>query len=336
MHVLVTGAAGFIGFHLARRLLQMGHTVVGLDNLGDYYSVELKKARLAQLEKEEGFTFTQVDLADQAGVRDVFGTHDFEYVFSLAAQPAVRWYSSEAPEAYVQSNVVGFLHLLEGCRHNGVRHLVFASSSSVYGLNTRVPFDVHQNTDHPISLYAATKKSNELLAHTYSYLYDIPSTGLRFFTVYGPWGRPDMAAFLFTRAILAGEPLKVYNHGKMRRSYTYVDDIVEGVVRTMDRVPSPNPYWSADTPDPGSSSAPYRIFNIGNGASVELGRFIAILEDLLGREAEKEYLPIQPGEMLDTYADVGDLARHVGYCPSTPLEEGLARFVAWYREYYEV
>ena len=336
MHILVTGAAGFIGYHLSRRLLKMGHTVVGLDNLSDYYAVQLKKDRLALLDREPGFQFVHIDLADATGVAGVFEAHPFACVINLAAQPSVRWYSPNAPEVYVKSNIVGFLHVLEGCRYHEVKHLVFASSSSVYGLNTRIPFDVHQNVDHPISLYAATKKSDELLAHTYSYLYGIPCTGLRFFTVYGPWGRPDMAAFLFVRAILEGQTLKVHNHGKMRRSYTYVDDIVEGLVRTMERIPKPDPNWSGDQPDPASSSAPYKLYNIGNSTSVELGRFISILEELLGREAQKEYLPSQPGEVPDTYADVEDLARDVGYAPSTPLEEGLAQFVAWYRDYYGV
>ena len=335
MQILVTGAAGFIGYHLSRRLVGMGHSVVGLDNLNDYYSVQLKKDRLAGLQREEGFEFAHVDLADEAGVRGVFEAHRFSRVVNLAAQAGVR-YSLEAPGVYVRSNVVGFLHVLECCRHHDIRHLVFASSSSVYGLSRGMPFDVHQNVDHPISLYAATKKSNELMAHAYSHLFGIPCTGLRFFTVYGPWGRPDMAVFLFTKAIVEGRPLKVFNHGKMRRSFTYVEDIVEGVVRVMERIPEPDVNWSGERPDPSSSSAPYRIYNIGNNASVELGRFISILEDLLGREAKKEYLPIQPGDMPETFADVEDLARDVGYCPSTTLEEGLAHFVKWYRGYFGV
>lgn len=330
---LVTGAAGFIGFHVSRRLLARGEQVVGLDNVNDYYDVRLKYARLAQLEAQPQFRFVKADLADRAALQQLFASERPEVVIHLAAQAGVR-YSLENPHAYVDSNLVGFINILEGCRHHGVRHLAYASSSSVYGANTHMPFSVHHNVDHPVSLYAATKKANELMAHTYSHLYRLPTTGLRFFTVYGPWGRPDMALFLFTRAILAGEPIDVYNHGRMQRDFTYIDDIVEGVVRVADRVAAPNPAWSGTAPDPGTSLAPYRIYNIGNHSPVELLYFIEVLEQCLGRQAEKRLLPIQAGDVPATCADVEDLTRDVDFQPATPIEEGIARFVAWYREYY--
>jgi UDP-glucuronate 4-epimerase len=335
MKVLVTGAAGFIGFHLSRKLLGLGHEVVGLDNINDYYSVEVKHARLAQLMPDPRFTFVKLDLADNAGMAKLFAEQGFTHVMNLAAQAGVR-YSIENPRAYIDSNVVGFLNILEGCRHNKVSHLTYASSSSVYGLNATMPFSVHDNVDHPISLYAASKKSNELMAHTYSHLYGLPTTGLRFFTVYGPWGRPDMALFLFTKAILAGEPIKVFNHGKMRRDFTYIDDIVEGVTRVIQHTAEPNPAWSGATPDPASSPAPYRLYNIGNNNVVELSRYIEVLEDCLGKKAVKEYLPMQMGDVPATEADVDDLVRDVGFKPATSIEVGIARFVAWYREYFKV
>jgi len=331
--VLVTGAAGFIGFHLSRRLLARGDEVVGLDNLNDYYDVGLKKARLAQLKGEAGFHFVRMDLGDREGMTALFAKERFDRVVNLAAQAGVR-YSIENPHAYVESNVVGFLNVLEGCRHHDVKHLVYASSSSVYGANTQMPFSVHHNVDHPISLYAASKKANELMAHTYSHLYGLPSTGLRFFTVYGPWGRPDMALFLFTRAILEGRPIDVFNHGKMRRDFTYIDDIVEGIVRVLDRTPAPNPDWSGDAPDPGTSRAPWRVYNIGNHSPVELMRFIEAIEVALGRKAKKNMLPMQSGDVPATCADVDDLMRDVGFCPATPIEDGVQRFIDWYRSYY--
>jgi UDP-glucuronate 4-epimerase len=331
--VLVTGAAGFIGFHLTKRLLEAGASVVGLDNLNSYYSLKLKEDRLAQIRGHAGFTFERMDLADRTGVERLFGEKRFDVVVNLAAQAGVR-YSLKNPQAYIDANVVGFMNLLEGCRHQGVRHLVFASSSSVYGANTRMPFSVHHNVDHPVSLYAATKKANELMAHTYSHLYGLACTGLRFFTVYGPWGRPDMALFLFTDAILNDRPIQVFNHGRMQRDFTYIDDIVEGVVRVMGRLPAPNPDWSGDRPDPGTSYAPYRVYNIGNNQPVELDRFIQTLETVLGRQARKEYLDMQPGDVPATYADVDDLTADVGFKPSTPLRSGIERFVDWYREYY--
>lgn len=335
MKVLITGAAGFIGFHTARLLLARGDEVVGLDNLNDYYDVNLKRARLEILKKEPGFSFVKRDLADRPAMAELFAHERFERVVHLAAQAGVR-YSIENPFAYVDSNIVGTLAVLEGCRHNGVEHLVYASSSSVYGANTTMPFSVHQNVDHPLSLYAATKKSNELMAHTYASLYGLPVTGLRFFTVYGPWGRPDMALFLFTRKILAGEPIDVFNYGNHRRDFTFIDDIVEGVVRTLDHVAEPNADWGSDAPDPGTSAAPYRLYNIGNQQPVELMTYIELLENNLGRKAEKNLLPLQAGDVPDTWADVEDLASDVGYRPATPVEEGIKRFVEWYTEYYGV
>lgn len=333
MRVLVTGAAGFIGFHLSRRLLSEGHDVVGLDNLNDYYSPQLKRDRLAQLLAEERFTFAEQSLEDGAALRALFQQHDFTAVVNLAAQAGVR-YSLENPHAYISANIDGFMNILECCRHQETPHLIYASSSSVYGLNTSMPFSVHDNVDHPVSLYAATKKANELMAHTYSHLYGLPTTGLRFFTVYGPWGRPDMALFLFTRAILAGEPIKVFNEGHMRRDFTYIDDIVEGIVRLLDRPATANTEWRADSPDPGSSCAPYRLFNIGNNQPVALLDFIAAIEKALGREAEKDLLPLQPGDVPATFADIEALSDYVGYRPATPISEGIGNFVDWYRDYY--
>lgn len=330
---LVTGAAGFIGFHLSNRLLARGDTVVGLDNLNDYYDVRLKEARLARLEAQPGFRFVRMELSDRQGIETLFSAGEFEKVVHLAAQAGVR-YSITHPHAYVESNLVGFVNILEGCRHGGVKHLVFASSSSVYGASTRMPFSIHDNVDHPVSLYAATKKANELMAHTYAHLYRLPCTGLRFFTVYGPWGRPDMAMFLFTKAILEGRPIDVYNYGKMRRDFTYVDDIVEGIIRVADNIARPNPDWTGDAPDPGTSSAPYRNYNIGNNNPVELLYLIEVIEEALGKKAEKILLPLQPGDVPATYADVDDLVRDVGFKPATSIEEGVGRFVAWYREYY--
>jgi len=333
--ILVTGAAGFIGSHLSKRLLKRGDEVVGLDNLNDYYDVSLKEARLAQLQEMDGFRFVQLDLVDREGMAALFAAERFERVVNLAAQAGVR-YSLINPHAYVDSNLTGFMNILEGCRHNEVEHLVYASSSSVYGANTNMPFSVHDNVDHPVSLYAASKKANELMAHTYAHLYRLPVTGLRFFTVYGPWGRPDMALFLFTKAILAGEPIDVFNFGKMRRDFTYVDDIVEGVMRTLDNTAIPNPDWDGAQPDPGTSSAPSRLYNIGNNNPVELMDLISTLERALGRTAEKNLLPIQPGDVPATYADVDDLMRDVGFKPATPIAEGVQRFVEWYRDYYQV
>ncbi|MEW6446124.1 MAG: NAD-dependent epimerase [Pseudomonadota bacterium] len=332
MTILVTGAAGFIGSFVTQRLLDRGEQVIGIDNLNDYYDVRLKHARLARISEHPGFEFIQLDLADRVGMADLFNHHKPKRVIHLAAQAGVR-YSIQNPHAYVDSNLVGFMNVLEGCRHGGVEHLVYASSSSVYGLNTAMPYSVHHNVDHPISLYAATKKANELMAHSYAHLYRLPTTGLRFFTVYGPWGRPDMAYFKFTKAILEGKPIEVYNHGKMRRDFTYIDDIVEGVLRVLDRPPAPNPDWSGDHPDPGSSPAPYRIYNIGNHSPVELSRFIEALESALGRNAEKIMLPMQPGDVPATYADVDDLIRDTGFTPSTSIEDGLTRFAEWYRHY---
>ena len=335
MKILVTGAAGFIGFHLSKRFLAEGHEVVGLDNLNDYYSVEIKKDRLAQLTSQEGFKHVNINLQDADDMDALFAREKFTHVVNLAAQAGVR-YSLKNPRSYIDSNSVGFLNVLEGCRHNGVEHCVFASSSSVYGLNTNMPFSVHDNVDHPISLYAATKKGNELMAHSYSYLYKLPCTGLRFFTVYGPWGRPDMALFLFTKAILEGKPINVFNHGKMRRDFTYIDDIVEGVVRVAKHLPEGNPDWNGNAPDPCTSPAPYKIYNIGNNNVVELGDFIKALEDELGMEAVKNYMDMQPGDVPATYADVNDLIADVGFKPDTSIKDGIHNFVAWYRDYFDV
>ncbi len=335
MNILVTGAAGFIGYHVARALLERGDTVTGFDNLNDYYDVGLKQARLDRLQSIGGFTFVKGSLEDAAAVGAVFAGRSFDRVIHLAAQAGVR-YSLTNPGAYMQSNLVGFLNMLEACRHAQTPHLTYASSSSVYGLNAHQPFSVHDNVDHPISLYAATKKSNELMAHAYSHLYGLPTTGLRFFTVYGPWGRPDMALFLFTKAILAGEPIEVFNHGKMLRDFTYIDDIVQGVIRTADRIPTPNPAWDATSPDPGTSPAPYRVYNIGNHTPVELDRLIAAIEQALGRKAIRRNLPMQPGDVPATCADVDDLQRDVGFVPATLLETGISRFIDWYRSYYHV
>lgn len=331
--ILVTGSAGFIGFHVSQRLLARGDQVLGLDNLNDYYSPALKRDRLAQLQSQAGFTFLHEDVGDREAMRKLFAEQPLDTVVHLAAQPGVR-YSLENPHAYVDSNLVGFVNILEGCRHARVGHLVFASSSSVYGANTHRPYSTHHNVDHPISLYAATKKSNELLAHTYSHLFQLPTTGLRFFTVYGPWGRPDMAAWKFTERILAGQPIDVYNQGKMRRDFTYIDDIADGVVRVADRTPSGKPDWNSDDPDPGTSLAPYRIYNIGNHEPVELLTFIETLEQCLGVTAKKQLLPMQPGDVLETYADIDDLDREIGFRPSTSIQVGLERFVQWYREYH--
>jgi UDP-glucuronate 4-epimerase len=333
MKLLVTGAAGFIGFHTTRVLLERGDSVVGLDNLNDYYDVTLKQARLAQLERHPNFRFAKLDLADRTQIPALFAAERFQRVIHLGAQAGVR-YSITNPLAYIDSNVVGFANILEGCRHNGVEHLVYASTSSVYGANTNMPFSVHQNVDHPLSFYAATKKANELMAHTYAHLYGLATTGLRFFTVYGPWGRPDMALFLFTRNILAGKPIDVFNYGNHRRDFTYVDDIVQGVVRACDRVATGNSAWDGDAPDPGTSKAPYRLYNIGNNRPVELMRYIELLEQCLGRQAQKNLLPLQQGDVPDTFADVDDLVRDVGYRPATPVEEGVSRFVEWYLGYY--
>lgn len=332
--ILVTGAAGFIGFHLSQRLLNQGDKVIGLDNLNPYYEVSLKEARLAQLTTHHNFTFHQLDLADTQGITKLFSNQPFEIVVNLAAQAGVR-YSLENPHAYINSNIVGFTNILEGCRHSSsVKHLVFASSSSVYGTNTKFPFSVHDNVDHPISLYAASKKANELMAHTYSHLYGIPTTGLRFFSVYGPWGRPDMALFLFTKAILSGQPIDVFNNGKMKRDFTYIDDIVEGIVRVMERIPTPNPDWSSEHPDPATSHAPYQIYNIGNNQPVELMYFIEVLESCLGIKARKNMLPMQPGDVPMNYADINALMVDAGFKPQTSIEVGIRKFVEWYRSYY--
>ena len=334
MKILVTGTAGFIGSHLAQRLLERGDEVVGIDNLNDYYDVTLKQARLARFIDHPRYTHITADLADRAAIDAAFATHKPQRVVNLAAQAGVR-YAAQNPHVYVSSNVTGFLHVLEGCRHHGVEHLVFASTSSVYGADTKMPFSEHQGTDHPLTLYAASKKANEAMAHSYAHLYGIPCTGLRFFTVYGPWGRPDMALFLFTRAILAGEPIKVFNHGKHKRSFTYVDDIVEGVIRSLDRPPGTDPAWRGDAPDPASSGvAPYRIYNIGNEQPVELLRYIEVLEQCLGRKAQMELLPLQPGDVPDTEADVSELIAATGYRPVVSVEQGVANFVAWYQSYY--
>ena len=335
--VLITGAAGFIGFHLAERLLDNGCHVTGVDNLNPYYDVRLKEARLAKLTPFEKFEFHKIDLSDKKGLEKIFGNTSFDVVVNLAAQAGVR-YSLTNPNAYVDSNIAGFVNILECCRHSHahgvIKHLVFASSSSVYGANTKMPFSVHDNVDHPVSLYAASKKSNELMAHTYSHLFQLPCTGLRFFTVYGPWGRPDMALFLFTKAILAGKPIKVFNHGKMKRDFTYIDDIVEGVIRVMGRLPESNPKWSGDAPDPATSYAPYKLYNIGNNNPVKLMEFIAVIEKALGKKAKKEFLDLQPGDVPATYADIDDLIKDVGFKPETPIETGIERFIAWYKDYY--
>jgi UDP-glucuronate 4-epimerase len=334
-HTLVTGAAGFIGYHVARALLERGDRVVGLDNLNDYYDPGLKRARLAELERSTAWSFERLDLADREGMASLFERHEFDRVIHLAAQAGVR-YSIENPSSYVDSNLVGFINVLEGCRHQKVGHLTYASTSSVYGANTRMPFSVHDNVDHPVSLYAATKKANELMAHSYSHLYGLPTTGLRFFTVYGPWGRPDMALFKFTEAILAGRPIDVYNHGQMRRDFTYIDDICEGVVRVSDNIAAPEPNWSGDAPDPATSYAPFRVYNIGNNESVELLRFIEVLEETLGMKAELNMLPMQQGDVPATAADIEALSTAVGFTPGTSISVGIPRFVEWYRAYYGV
>ena len=333
--VLITGAAGFIGFHVARRLLNSGCRVVGLDDLNPYYDVALKQARISEIASQSGFTFVEADIADSATLDRVFADHRFDTVVHLAAQAGVR-HSLDAPFAYAQSNVTGCLTVLEACRRHGVDHLVFASSSSVYGANTQVPYSVHQAADHPVSLYAATKKANEAMAHSYSHLFRIPTTGLRFFTVYGPWGRPDMALFLFTRAILAGEPIRVFNEGELARDFTYIDDVAESVARIGSRPPAPNPDWNGDVPDPATSLAPFRLYNLGNDRPVSVLRLIELLERTLGRKARCEMLPMQPGDMRRTSADMSDVERDFGFIPSTPLEEGVGRFVHWYRRFYRV
>ncbi|WP_111641494.1 NAD-dependent epimerase [Marinimicrobium alkaliphilum] len=335
MKVLVTGTAGFIGFSLARKLLARGDEVIGIDNVNDYYDVNIKYARLAILKKEPGFTDIRLDLQDQAGINKVFAEHKPERVVNLAAQAGVR-HSLEHPHTYVDTNISGFLSILEACRHYGTEHLVYASSASVYGANTTLPFSVDHNVDHPISLYAASKKCNELMAHTYSHLFGIPTTGLRFFTAYGPWGRPDMALFIFARKIIAGEPIDVYNYGKHRRGFTYIDDIVEGVIRTLDKPATPDPNWSGADPHPATSNAPYRVYNIGSNTLVELSDYIELLEKCLGKKAERNLLPMQPGDIPDAYANVDALMQDVGYAPTTPVEVGVARFVEWYRDYYKI
>jgi len=333
--ILVTGAAGFIGYHTSERLLARGDEVVGLDNVNDYYDPTLKEARLARIAGHPGFRFFRMELADRDGLERLFREERFDRVIHLAAQAGVR-YSITNPHAYIDSNLIGFLNILEGCRHHGVQHLTYASSSSVYGANTAMPFSVHHNVDHPVSLYAATKKANELMAHTYSHLYGLPTTGLRFFTVYGPWGRPDMAMFLFTKAILDGNPIDVFNHGRMQRDFTYIDDIVEGVIHTSDHTAEPNGQWNSDAPDPATSKAPYRIYNIGNNNPVELMHLIETIERALGRVAQKRMLPLQAGDVPATYANVDALVRDVGFAPQTPIETGVANFVAWYRSYFQI
>ncbi len=335
MKILVTGAAGFIGFHTSVKLLERGDTVIGLDNFNDYYDVDLKESRAAVLDCFDTFNMVRLNLQDRAGVEALFAKEKFDKVVHLAAQAGVR-YSLENPHSYIESNIVGTLHILEGCRHHQVEHLVYASSSSVYGANTTMPFSIHQNVDHPLSLYGATKKANELMAHTYSNLYALPTTGLRFFTVYGPYGRPDMALFMFTRNIIEGKPIDVFNYGNHRRDFTYVDDIVEGVVRTMDHTATANEQWDPADPDPGTSGAPYRLYNIGNQQPVELMRYIEVIEDCLGRKAEKNLLPLQDGDVPDTYADAEDLRIDVGYKPDTTIEVGIRNFIDWYLEYYKI
>ena len=333
--ILITGAAGFIGYHLVQAMADRGDRITGIDNLNDYYDVNLKKARLAQLEHYRNFTFRKIDMADRKAMADLFGEGKFDVVVNLAAQAGVR-YSLKNPYSYIDSNIVGFTNILEGCRHNQVAHLVFASSSSIYGMNKKIPFSVSHNVDHPVSLYAASKKANELMAHAYSHLYGLPCTGLRFFTVYGPWGRPDMAYFSFTKAIIEGIPIDVYNCGNMKRDFTYIDDIIEGVIRVMEKIPQPNPDWDMVNPDPGSSYAPYKLYNIGNNSPVELTKFIEILESNLGRKAVKNMLPMQAGDVPITYADIDDFVRDIGFKPVTTIEEGIKKFVAWYRSYYKV
>jgi UDP-glucuronate 4-epimerase len=332
-NVLVTGAAGFIGYHLCLRLLKDGCTVTGIDNINSYYDVSLKQARLERLTPFDPFSFFKMDIADREALDKIFKSSQFDVVVNLAAQAGVR-YSLENPQAYVDANIVGFVNILECCRHNDVKHLVFASSSSVYGANTKMPFSVHHNVDHPVSLYAASKKANELMAHTYSHLFGLACTGLRFFTVYGPWGRPDMALFLFTRAILEKEPIKVFNHGRMQRDFTYIDDIIEGVVKVMDKLPEPNTRWNGDDPDPGTSYVKYKIYNIGNNNPVELMEFIAVIEKVLGQKAKKEFLDLQPGDVIATYADIDDLIKEVDFKPGTPIDAGIRRFITWFKEYY--
>jgi len=333
--ILVTGAAGFIGFHVARRLLESGSDVIGLDNLNAFYDPKLKNARLVELGKYPGFRFAKLDLADRAAVAALFSEHRFPHVVHLAAQAGVR-YSLIDPHAYVDANLVGFTNILEGCRHNGCRHLLFASSSSVYGGNTHMPFSVHDNVDHPLSLYGASKKANELMAHAYAHLFGLPTTGLRFFTVYGPWGRPDMAMWIFTTAILAGQPIKLFNRGNMRRDFTYIDDVVESVVRLVERASQPNPNWSSDAPDPGSSRAPWRVYNIGNNEPVELLEVVWLLEQTIGKKAKRELLPMQPGDVPATFANIDDLIRDVGFRPATPVGDGITKFVEWYRSYHHL
>lgn len=335
MKILVTGAAGFIGSHVSQKLLERGDEVVGLDNLNAYYDPRLKHARLQRLQALPGFRFVELSIEDRDGIAALFQDEGFERVVHLAAQAGVR-YSLTHPHAYVDSNLVGFMNILEGCRHASVEHLVYASSSSVYGSNRQLPFSIHHNVDHPLSLYAATKKANELMAHTYSHLYRLPTTGLRFFTVYGPWGRPDMALFLFTERILAGKPIDVFNYGKHSRDFTYIDDIVEGIVRVLDKIAAPSPDWTGERPDPGTSDAPFRIYNIGNNQPAELLRYIEVIEHCLGRKAVMNLLPLQPGDVPDTAADVEDLVRDVGYCPSTMIEVGVERFLEWYKRYHDV
>ena len=333
--ILITGAAGFIGYHLCSRLMEQGDRVVGIDNINDYYDVNLKLNRLKQIEGKRNFTFIKLDITDREGIHKLFAKEKFDIVVNMAAQAGVR-YSLINPYTYIDSNINGFINILEGCRHHEVKHLVYASSSSVYGANTKMPFSVHHNVDHPISLYAATKKANELMAHTYASLFRIPCTGLRFFTVYGPWGRPDMALFIFTKSIVEGKPIEVFNHGKMKRDLTFIDDIVEGVVRVIDKIPESNPKWDGGSPDPATSFAPYKLYNIGNNNPVGLLRFIEVLEDCLGKKAEKRLLPLPAGDVPATYADVDDLIRDVGFKPVTPIEVGIKKFVEWYKAYYGI
>ena len=335
MRILLTGAAGFIGYHTSLHLLNRGDVVVGVDNLNDYYDVSLKESRLSHLVPNSNFEFHKIDIADRRAMQGIFKDIKVDRVVHLAAQAGVR-YSLKNPHAYIDANIVGFTNILEGCRYNNIEHLVYASSSSVYGANTAMPFSVHHNVDHPLSLYGATKKANELMAHTYSHLYKLPVTGLRFFTVYGPWGRPDMALFIFTRNILEGKPIDVFNHGKHKRDFTYIDDIVNGVIRVLDKIPEPDPGWASDQPDPGTSNAPYRLYNIGNHNPVELMRFIEILQDCLGKKATINYLPMQPGDVPATYADVDDLIRDVDYSPNTAVETGIQSFVEWYKQFYKI